>query len=105
MTDGPSPAPPAPKPHGRLTHWFVGISAALSLVIAAGSAYGFVAYKLAANAGGGVVIDDPDHSPAPGEDAPTGPCIDDVCNYLLLGSDSRAGLSDGAGIPQSHGVA
>ena len=48
MTDGPSPAPPpAPKPHGRLTHWFVGISAALSLVIAAGSAYGFVAYKLA----------------------------------------------------------
>ena len=49
MTDGPSPAPPAPKPHGRLTHWFVGISAALSLVIAAGSAYGFVAYQLAAN--------------------------------------------------------
>ena len=38
---------PAPKPHGRLTHWFVGISAALSLVIAAGSAYGFVAYQQA----------------------------------------------------------
>jgi LCP family protein required for cell wall assembly len=94
MTDGPSPAPPAPKPHGHLTHWFVGISAALSLVIAAGSAYGFVAYKQAANIGDGVVIERDDHSPEPGEDAPTGPCIDDVCNYLLLGSDSRAGLSD-----------
>ena len=51
MTDGPSPAPPAPKPHGRLTHWFVGISAALSLVIAAGSAYGFVAYQQAKSVG------------------------------------------------------
>ncbi len=53
MTDGPSPAPPAPKPHGRLTHWFVGISAALSLVIAAGSAYGFVAYQQAKGVGDG----------------------------------------------------
>ena len=30
---------------------------------------------------------------ANGEELPTGPCIDDVCNYLLLGSDSRAGLT------------
>ena len=74
MTDGPSPAPPAPKPHGRLTHWFVGISAALSLVIAAGSAYGFVAYQAGREHGRRRrIFDDPDIPRLPDEAAPTGP--------------------------------
>jgi len=93
MTDGPSPAPPAPKPHGHLTHWFVGISAALSLVIAAGSAYGFVAYQQAKGEGTRIFNPPPLESSSAEPDSPGG-CADDVCNYLLLGSDSRAGLSD-----------
>jgi LCP family protein required for cell wall assembly len=79
-------------PHGRLVHWLVGVSATLAIVISAGSAYGFVAYQQAQNEGTGVDI--VDRSQPSSADAPTGPCIDDVCNYLLLGSDSRQGLSE-----------
>ena len=70
--------------------------AALSLVIAAGSAYGFVAYQQARRRHGEI----DDRSPPrpqrrrPASRVPDGPCAEDVCNYLLLGSDSRAGLSE-----------
>ena len=92
MTDGPSTSP-APRPHGRLTHWFVGLSAVLSLTIALGSAYGFVAYLQAK--GEGAQKFDPDPV-ASGGDEPASPggCAEDICNYLLLGSDSRQGLSE-----------
>jgi LCP family protein required for cell wall assembly len=83
------------QPHGRTARWLVGISASLAIMIGAGSAYGFVAYQQAQNQGGGVIFEkDRGSSPEPDSEAPTGPCIDDVCNYLLLGSDSRQGLSD-----------
>ena len=52
MTDGSLPGAHSPRPHGRLTRWFVGITAALSLLIAATSAYGYVAYKLSREQGG-----------------------------------------------------
>ncbi len=85
---------PAPRPHGRLARWFVAISASLALLITAGSAFSMA-----------VVIHDQHKGQDPcgfeksckGKTTNTtsyiGPCEKDVCNYLLLGSDSRAGLS------------
>jgi LCP family protein required for cell wall assembly len=70
----------------------VAVTAALSLVIGVGSAYGFVAYKQAGGEGATIILDGP-ASDGEVDDRPTGPCVDDVCNYLLLGSDSRSGLS------------
>ncbi len=35
----------------------------------------------------------PEASTAPGAPKEFGPYVDNVCNYLILGSDSRAGLS------------
>ena len=78
-----------PRPHGRLARLFVAVSASIALLMAAGSAYGLIEYRAAGRAGGGVIID-PGSGKGPG---PSGPCVDDVCNYLLLGSDSRSGLS------------
>jgi LCP family protein required for cell wall assembly len=94
MTDGspPSHAPQRSATHGRVAHWLVGISATLSLMIAAGSAYGFVAYQQANKQGGGIILPSPEpHSS--GAPVPDDPCAQDICNYLLLGSDSRAGLT------------
>ncbi len=87
-------APRDRKRHGHIAHWLVGISASLALVIAAGSAYGFVAYKQAGNRS----TRSPTHCrPAPRHRLelrfPTIACAEDICNYLLLGSDSRAGLT------------
>jgi LCP family protein required for cell wall assembly len=79
--------------HGRLARAAVAVTATLSLLIGVGSAYGFVAYQQAGDAGRTIDLTDGNGAPSGGEDRPTGPCIDDVCNYLLLGSDSRAGLS------------
>ena len=84
----------SPRPHGRLAHWLVGVSATLSLMIAAGSAYGFVSYMLARDVGT-VPVFEPDPIASPGDepDSPGG-CAESICNYLLLGSDSRVGLSE-----------
>ena len=86
---GPSHAAPRP-PHGRLARLFVAVSATLALVVAAGSTYGFVAYYQAGHKG--VVKWGKDGSSQPSGVA-VGPCAKNVCNYLLLGSDSRKGLS------------
>ncbi|MET0801501.1 MAG: LCP family protein [Actinomycetota bacterium] len=87
--------PVAAPGHGRLARAAVAISATLSLLIGIGTAYGFVAYQQAGDAGRKFDLTDGDGGgvQANGEELPTGPCIDDVCNYLLLGSDSRAGLT------------
>lgn len=93
MTDGDQPQPA--RSHGRAARWLVGLSAALSFVIAAGSAYGFVAYKQASHVGPKIDLgaDAGSGSPLPGVEEAVGPCVEDVCNYLLLGSDSRQGLT------------
>ena len=83
----------SPRPHGRLAHWLLGVSATLSLLIAAGSAYGFVAYRQADSAGEIEEALPPRPQPSPGVQVPDDPCAEGVCNYLLLGSDSRAGLT------------
>ena len=75
---------------GRVTRIAVALAATLSLLIGVGSAYGFIAYKQA-----GEVGTNDDFLPPKDEraEAATDPCARDVCNYLLLGSDSRAGLT------------
>ena len=80
-----------PRGHGRLTRVAVSVTAVLSLIIGVGSAYGFVAYRLAGS--DGPTISPPTGTPLPEVERAFGPCVEDVCNYLLLGSDSRAGLS------------
>jgi LCP family protein required for cell wall assembly len=91
MTDGDQPQ--SVRSHGRSVRWLVGLSATLSLVIAAGSAYGFVAYQQARNVGTVGDFNTDPVSPRPQEPPSPGGCADGVCNYLLLGSDSRQGLS------------
>jgi LCP family protein required for cell wall assembly len=73
----------------------VALSATIALVIGAGSAYGFATYQQAKGEG---TIDwtradvGPTGLTGQAEDV-GGPCVRSVCNYLLLGSDSRSSLS------------
>jgi LCP family protein required for cell wall assembly len=90
MSDAPSSEVP-PHGHGRLARAAVAVTAVLSLIIGVGSAYGFVAYRVAGD--DGPTVPPPTGSPLPEVAQAFGPCVEDVCNYLLLGSDSRAGLS------------
>jgi LCP family protein required for cell wall assembly len=91
------PEPSLPHAHGRATRWFVALSALLSIVIAAGSAYAFTQYQAAKTEGqcdwAGCKPGENANAQPTGAGAPVGPCADDVCNYLLLGSDSRKGLT------------
>jgi LCP family protein required for cell wall assembly len=87
--------------HGVLARSFVAVSATLSLVIAIAGGYSFMTYVSAADVG--VVNDEtwgggagPSTSASPGslpEQLPTTKCIEEACNYLILGSDSRATLT------------
>jgi LCP family protein required for cell wall assembly len=90
------PDTPQPRFHGCLARWFIAISATLSLLLAGGTAYGLVEYRAASIVTTPIDITSPVQS---GETVPTGPCISGVCNYLLLGSDSRSNLPAGQ---QSH---
>jgi LCP family protein required for cell wall assembly len=65
----------------------VAVSAALSIVVFLGAAYGVGEYLLLSRVG---TFDPGPPSPKEGV---FGPCVENVCNYLLLGSDSRAGLT------------
>jgi anionic cell wall polymer biosynthesis LytR-Cps2A-Psr (LCP) family protein len=78
--------------HGTLARALVGVTASLALLVGlvtAGLTVRWVQLR-------GIGTEDtfhpvgPSGSPTPD---PTGPCADQACNYLLLGSDSRAGLS------------
>ena len=77
----PEQAPAPPTPSHRLWRLPVAVFAALSLIVAAGAAYGFTIYQTTALKSLG-------NTPHIG-----GPCISGACNVLILGSDSRAGLS------------
>jgi LCP family protein required for cell wall assembly len=74
---------------GRLVRILVGASATLALLVGAFAAYGLASYV---RAGGVGTVEFPGTS-SDGDEPAVGPCLEDVCNYLLLGSDSRAGLT------------
>jgi LCP family protein required for cell wall assembly len=89
------PDAPAPRPHGRLARSFVAISATLALLITAGSAYGMrtlIHDQTIGTKSCGFKVSCKQTTPKD-VSKNVGPCAKDVCNYLLLGSDSRAGLS------------
>jgi LCP family protein required for cell wall assembly len=79
---------PSSRGHGRLAHALIGISATFALVVGVFSAYGMASYLRARDVG-----EEPFASSEEPEDPAVGPCVEDVCNYLLLGSDSRRGLT------------
>ncbi|MGZ5305198.1 MAG: LCP family protein [Actinomycetota bacterium] len=87
-----SDEPGTPRPHRRFGRAIVGVMASVSLVTGAASAYAFVAY-LQAQQSVRTIGDPPASAHVPQPDF--GPCVDNVCNYLILGSDSRSGLSAG----------
>jgi LCP family protein required for cell wall assembly len=89
MPDGPT-AGAAGRGHGPFARAAVALTATRSLLIGVGTAYAFMAYKQADD---GPTIPPPTGSTPPEVEQALGPCVDDVCNYLLLGSDSRAGLT------------
>jgi LCP family protein required for cell wall assembly len=76
---------------GRTVRALVAVTASLSLIVAIATAFATVRWIQLRGIG-----TDPFHvifpsgSPTP---TATGPCADDACNYLILGTDSRAGLS------------
>jgi LCP family protein required for cell wall assembly len=78
---------PDPAPHrrlGRFVRVLVALSATMSLLVAAGGVFALARYQAAKTTG----IDKNFASKDVG-----GRCVRDVCNYLLVGSDSRTGLS------------
>jgi anionic cell wall polymer biosynthesis LytR-Cps2A-Psr (LCP) family protein len=74
--------------HGTVARALVGVTASLALVVGLVTA-GLTVRWIQLRA----INVDPifERTGPPG--APTSPCADQACNYLLLGSDSRAGLS------------
>ena len=81
----------SPRAHSTLIRALVGVTASLALVVAAISAYAYVGYNQAQ--GSVRIIPDGPSSSGTAQTPDFGPCVEDVCNYLILGSDSRAGLS------------
>jgi LCP family protein required for cell wall assembly len=81
---------PSPAPRGRLFRALVAITASLSLVVGIASVAGAVRWVQLRGLGTGVPLIKTDKG---GHRLPTSNCATDPCNYLLLGSDSRAGLS------------
>ena len=74
------------------------MSASVALVVAAGSGFGFVQYVAARDEGKTIKDFGPvTPSQPPGSEPSQAPevtrCAEDPCNYLILGSDSREGLS------------
>ena len=79
-------------PHGALTRALVALTASLSLIVGVAGVTGAVRWVQLRDVGtdAGYTGTHPSGSAA----APrTGRCSQEACNYLLLGSDSRAGLT------------
>jgi LCP family protein required for cell wall assembly len=88
--ESPGQAPASPKPPHRLWRLPVALFAVLALLVAGGAGYGFWFYKWANNQ----LNVFHSRSQGPGQAAPIGgPCLSSGCNVLILGSDSRAGIS------------
>ena len=81
------------RAQGRVVRTFLATTAVLSLFVGALGGYGYAAFTQAQNATVKVpqIPQDPSGNDVPQNDY--GPCVDRVCNYLILGSDSREGLS------------
>lgn len=89
------PDVPTPHPHGRTLRALVALAATLSLLITVGGSWGMASYLRAQNDGGSKIdVPTGGDEPGPGDDRAFGPCVEGVCNYLLLGSDSRRGLTE-----------
>jgi len=73
----------------RFVRALLGVTASLSLVVAVASVYAYVTYN---QAQGSIRRIGPPPSGS-GLQRDFGPCAASVCNYLILGSDSRKGLS------------
>jgi LCP family protein required for cell wall assembly len=82
---------PSPRAHPTLLRTLIGLTASLALVVAAVSAYAYVGYLQAQH---GITRIPASPTPSGGsQQRDFGPCVDNVCNYLILGSDSRSGLT------------
>jgi LCP family protein required for cell wall assembly len=88
-SDPERPETPHARSHRRFARTLVGVTASLSFVVAAVSAYAYVAYNQAQGSVSKFRLVGPSADPV----HDFGPCVDNVCNYLILGSDSRAGLT------------
>jgi LCP family protein required for cell wall assembly len=80
--------------HGRPVRLFLAIAASLSLIVGVAGGISFASYEAASHVGAKEGFYDPDPSASPSAEPATGPCVNSVCNYLILGSDSRAGLTE-----------
>lgn len=83
---------PDPPPKGCTVRILLALAATLSLVVGVVGGISFASYQAVLHEGEGKPFG-PETDPPPGADAPIGPCVRGVCNYLILGSDSREGLS------------
>jgi LCP family protein required for cell wall assembly len=84
---------PDDRVYGRTVRAFLVATAVLSLFVGALGGYGYAKFAQAQNATDKQLqrTEDPNGNPLPINDY--GPCVERVCNYLILGSDSREGLS------------
>ena len=79
------------RAHGRIVRGFLVAAAVLSLVVGGVGGYGYALFTQAQTTTIPQRPVDPSGRPLPQNDY--GPCVERVCNYLILGSDSREGLS------------
>jgi len=88
----------SPSRPGRLARSLLAVTASLALIVGLATFAGAVRWYGLRDDG---VQEDGTFANGPvvpvqdeGEDLPTGPCSERACNYLVLGSDSRAGLTE-----------
>jgi anionic cell wall polymer biosynthesis LytR-Cps2A-Psr (LCP) family protein len=89
--------------HGTVARALVGVTASLALLV--GLVMSGVTVRWLQLRDVGVERDFIDVAPSGTSPAPPGPCAQNACNYLLLGSDSRAGLPDEFGTNEDIGGA
>lgn len=82
-----------PAPHGRVVRALVATSATIAVLVAGAAGVAIRAIEDADGVGTRCFDGSAPPCAAPEAEGPVGPCVDDVCNYLILGSDSRRGLT------------
>src|SRR5438094_82547 len=88
-----SPVPSSRRGHPNTRLLFLAVSAGVAAVIAVAAGLGFATYQWAGRQVRYIGEDPSAVSSPDGHQDITGKCVRRACNYLLLGSDSRAGLS------------